>query len=80
MRREQRYDPMPPGGLCEELYPALRVLEGRWRPWFLEMCRRFYNGKIPQRFQDSARRYAAKREAWLAARDAEEAHGDDHPG
>ena len=61
VRGRERYDPMPPGGLCEWLYPRLRVLDGVWHPGFLEQVKRFYNGKIPERFQRVAREYAAAR-------------------
>ena len=59
----------------QELSGTLRVLEGAWRPWFLEQVKRFYGGKIPERFQRVARDYAAAREARAQAD-----RGDDPSG
>jgi hypothetical protein len=62
VRTDRKWDPMPPGGICEWLYPRLRVLDGAWHPWFLEQVKAFYGGKIPERFQRVASAYHTARE------------------
>lgn len=49
---------MPPRGLCESVYTALRARDGYWSPDFLHVVATAYRGIIPPRFVAIADRIA----------------------
>ena len=50
-RGEDRwFDPMPPRGLCERVYCAIKARYGYWPADFLAHVERSYRGRIPPRF------------------------------
>lgn len=56
------FDPVPRGGLTEHVYCGLKARYGFWPKEFLALCEKYYDGRIPPRFEQVAERMARDRD------------------